>query len=273
MDTRHSETDPAGVVRRFFAEQDAGNLAIIDELVTDNFRLHVAGVPGPLDKAGLRAFAESFYSAFPDLRHNFLRQIVSDQLVASHVRLRGTHQASFQGIAAAGADIDVIAMQFTYVEGDRIAEHWTVVDQLTLLGQLGALGADHRKHPHHALFAELYDAFTAGDMEAVAAMFAPDIIWHAPGAHPLAGTFHGRADTIASFVREFDVTAGTYKPSIRDVLVSEIHIVALLHASAQRDHRTLDEDYTIIFRIKDGLIAEAWETWQNQRLADAFWSA
>lgn len=266
------EADRASLVRRFFTEQDAGNLAIIDELVADDVRFHLAGAPGPLDKAGLRGFAEAFYAAFPDLQHSFLRQIVSDQLVASHVRIRGTHRATFQGIPAAGADIDVTGMQFTHVEAGRIVEHWTVIDQLSLLGQLGALGGNHAKHPHQTLFAEMYDAFTAGDMEALAAMFTPDITWHTSGDHPLAGTFHGRDDTIASFVREFELTGGTYQPTVRDVLVSDTHIVALLHASAQHNDRTMDEDYTIVFRIEDGLVTEAWESWWNQPAVDAFWT-
>lgn len=191
--------------------------------------------------------------------------------MASHVRVRGTHRASFQGIPAAGAGIDVTGLQFTHVEGGRIVEHWTVIDQLTLLGQLGALGGDP-KRPHHALFAELYDAFTSGDMQAVAAMFSPDITWHDSGNNPLAGTFHGREDTISSFVREFELSGGTYLPTVRDVLVSDTHVVALLHATARRDDRTLDEDYAIVFRIEDGLVTEAWESWWDQPAVDAFWA-
>ena len=128
--------DAAVLVRRFFEAQDAGDLAVIDRCTSGDFRLYAAGAP-PLDREGLRAFSATFYGAFPDLHHSFLRQVTSDGLVASHVRLRGTQRGEFQGIPATGASIDVTAMQFTRVKDGRLVAHWTVIDRLGLMEQLG----------------------------------------------------------------------------------------------------------------------------------------
>ncbi|GAA1579432.1 hypothetical protein GCM10009789_36460 [Kribbella sancticallisti] len=270
-DTPH-KNESCRVVRRFFTEQDAGNLAVIDELTSDDFQLHAAGVPGPLDRNGLRGFAEAFYRAFPDLHHTFLHQVASGGTVASHVRMRGTHRGEFHGIPATGADIDLTAMQFTRVEQGKLIEHWTVIDQLSLLGQLGAPGGAPEVPPNRTLFANMYEAFTAGDMERLATHFDPDIVWHTAGSNQLSGTYRGRADTIASFEREFDLSAGTYRPVVRDVLTSDTRIVALLHADAQRGDRALSEEYAIVFAVDRGLVVEAWECWWDQRAVNEFWS-
>jgi ketosteroid isomerase-like protein len=48
----------------------------------------------------------------------------------------------------------------------------------------------------------MYECFNVGDMETIRQeVFAPDIVWHLPGRHPLAGTKHG-ADEVLAFFEE-----------------------------------------------------------------------
>jgi uncharacterized protein len=47
--------------------------------------------------------------------------------------------------------------------------------------------------------------------------------------------------------------------------------VALLRASASRDERALDMNDVLVFEMKDGRIAEAWEIWADQRNARGVW--
>ncbi|MGI9084927.1 MAG: ester cyclase [Aeromicrobium sp.] len=53
----------------------------------------------------------------------------------------GTHVGEFAGIPATGRSFSVAGIDIYRVEGDRLAEHWHVIDQLALLGQLGVLPA------------------------------------------------------------------------------------------------------------------------------------
>ena len=47
---------------------------------------------------------------------------------------------------------------------------------------------------------KMYNCFKTGDMETLKAeVFAPDIVWHLPGHHPLAGTKNGVAEVLAFF--------------------------------------------------------------------------
>ena len=50
-----------------------------------------------------------------------------------------------------------------------------------------------------ALIASGYEAFAAGDVPAVLAMFAEDISWHISGRSPLAGVYTGRDGVLDFF--------------------------------------------------------------------------
>ncbi len=51
----------------------------------------------------------------------------------------GTHVGEFAGIPATGGTFSIAGIDIYKVEGDLLAEHWHVVDQLSMLGQLGLL--------------------------------------------------------------------------------------------------------------------------------------
>ncbi|MBT2408543.1 MULTISPECIES: nuclear transport factor 2 family protein [unclassified Streptomyces] len=127
-------------------------------------------------------------------------------------------------------------------------------------------------HPNIVVFRRAMDAFSAGDMDALAEVFHPDVRWHIPGQSPLAGDFQGRDATFATFELDFRLSGGSYRPQLHDVLANDAHTVALLHATASREGMELDMDYAIVFHISDGRITEGWELWADQRAFDAFWS-
>jgi ketosteroid isomerase-like protein len=128
------------------------------------------------------------------------------------------------------------------------------------------------EHPNVSVFRAIYTAFTTGDMDALGSFFDEDVVWHTPGRHPLAGTYTGRAATFASFAEEFELSGGTYSVEVREVLANDAHIVALLHATADREEKRLDQDYAIVFEIREGTVRAAWEVWRDQAPVDEFWS-
>lgn len=127
-------------------------------------------------------------------------------------------------------------------------------------------------HPNVVIFQSIYSAFTKGDMDALATFFDEGVSWHTPGRHSLARTYVGRVETFASFAEEFELTAGTYSVEVRDVLATDEHIVALLHATADRSGKRLDQDYVIVFRMRHGKVDAAWEICKDQPAVDEFWS-
>jgi ketosteroid isomerase-like protein len=127
-------------------------------------------------------------------------------------------------------------------------------------------------HPNLAIFQSIYTAFTSGDMDTLATFFAQDVVWHTPGRHRLAGTYEGRDAAFASFAEEFELSGGTYGVEVHDAFANDEHIVALLHATAEREGKRLDQDYVIVFELHDGIVSAAWEVWNDQPSVDAFWS-
>ena len=127
-------------------------------------------------------------------------------------------------------------------------------------------------HPNLATFRSIYTAFTTGDMDTLATFFDEDVVWHSPGEHPLAGIYEGRPATLASFAAEFERSSGTYSVEVLDVLANDEHIIALLHATADRDGKRLDQSYVIVFQMRGGMVHAAWEVWKDQPSVDEFWS-
>jgi uncharacterized protein len=123
-----------------------------------------------------------------------------------------------------------------------------------------------------AVFERLYAAFSRGDVDALADLLHEDVVWHTPGRGPFAGDHEGRDATLASFAVEHELSGGTYRVAVHDVLTSDDHTVAPLRATARRGDKTLDMDYALVFRIRQGAVAEAWELWADLYALDAFWS-
>jgi ketosteroid isomerase-like protein len=104
-----------------------------------------------------------------------------------------------------------------------------------------------------------YEAFQTGDLDLLRnELFDPDIVWHSPGRNILSGDYRGADAVIASFVRQFEETGGTFKVELHDVLGSDDHAVALGTASGERNGKSMSEPYAHVFHFRDGRIIEAW---------------
>ncbi len=93
----------------------------------------------PPGRAGATAFYGMIWSAFPDAAVVPSEIVTEGSRIAVLYTLRGTHQGDFMGIPASGAEIDVPGMTIIRFENDKFAERWSVLDQLILLQQIGAV--------------------------------------------------------------------------------------------------------------------------------------
>jgi uncharacterized protein len=110
-------------------------------------------------------------------------------------------------------------------------------------------------HPNEELVREGVAAFQRGDLEALRdGYLAADVRWHVPGRGPLAGA----DQVIGLFVRVFEVTGGTYRIELHDVLANDEHAVALLTTRGERDGRQFTDNAVIVQHIKDSRAAEVW---------------
>jgi uncharacterized protein len=113
-------------------------------------------------------------------------------------------------------------------------------------------------HPNEELIRQGYEAFLSGNMDALSDLFADDIVWHSPGRNQLSGDFRGKEEVFATFGKLLELTGGTFKVDIHDVLANDTHVVVLAKATGEREGMKLDDNGVQIFHIRDGKVTEQW---------------
>jgi steroid delta-isomerase-like uncharacterized protein len=133
-------TNKEVVLQKWYQELwDKWNLAVADDLFTQDYRLHLSGVPAPVDRATAKQIVAMFGAAFPDMRHTVDEMIAEGSTVAARWTVEGTHRGDFQGIAATGRPVKLSGTTVHHMADGKITETWLTVDNLDLLQQLGAI--------------------------------------------------------------------------------------------------------------------------------------
>jgi uncharacterized protein len=123
-------------------------------------------------------------------------------------------------------------------------------------------------HPNEDLIRQGYDAFSRGDMDALRELFHPDIVWHAPGRTQLSGDHQGVDAVLGFFGRTMELTSGNFRVEVHDVVANDDHAVGLHKAHAEREGRTLEDNNTVVYHVRDGKVTEAWQYWADPYAAD-----
>jgi steroid delta-isomerase-like uncharacterized protein len=129
------------MIKRFYTEVVGdGNLALIDELVSDDFVDHDP-MPGQSpSKDGVSFFVNTMRAAFPDLKATVVEPaLVDGNLEALYVVLTGTHQGDLMGVAATGRKVEFSGIDIIRVEDGKVVEHWGATDTMALMQQIGAV--------------------------------------------------------------------------------------------------------------------------------------
>ncbi len=128
------------ISRRWREEFDKGNWGIIEELASPEFVMHMPG-DAPMNRDGALQMLQMFYGAFPDLHHIFEDCVAEGEKVALRLKFEGTHTAEFQGIAPTGKPVSISASVVDRIVDGKIVEHWSVMDTMGLMQQLGVIPA------------------------------------------------------------------------------------------------------------------------------------
>lgn len=125
-------------------------------------------------------------------------------------------------------------------------------------------------HPYEGLLRESHAALARGDSDAATRDWADDIVWHLPGRGVLAGDYTGVSQFLALFGRIMEVTGGTYRTELHDVISNDDHAVALLTVHAERDGRKFQDNEVLAIHMRDGKAAEVWVLHNDQYAVDEF---
>ena len=128
-------------------------------------------------------------------------------------------------------------------------------------------------HPDEDLVREAFAAFGRGDIGALQEQyFADDICWHFPGRGPVAGDHQGPAKVAEMFRHLAQLSGGTHRVELHDVIGNDDHVVALHTTRAERAGRQLEIDVVQVFHIRDGKVTEAWTHHADLYSMDEFWA-
>ena len=125
---------------------------------------------------------------------------------------------------------------------------------------------------NEALVRRIFDAFARKQGFALREVFAPDASWTVPGSSTMAGTFNGREEIFRFLGRLPKETNGTYSSRLIDVLASDERAAALYRASGERHGRRLDIDQVLLFRLRDGVVAEVLALPSDAAAFETFWA-
>ena len=107
-------------------------------------------------------------------------------------------------------------------------------------------------------------------MQTLREVFDPDVVWHSPGRSQLAGDHRGVDAVLGFFGRTMELTGGTFRVDVHDVVANDEHVVGLHAVTAEREGRTLQDQNTLVFHVRDGRASEVWQFWADQYAADGF---
>ena len=117
-----------------------GNMAVIDEVFAPGYVEHTPLPPGfPTGAEAVRLYVTLVRTAFPDFRYTIEDVIAQGDKLALHLTASGTQRGEFMGIPATGRSATWQEAHFCRCAGGKLAEHWVVMDQLSMLRQLGVI--------------------------------------------------------------------------------------------------------------------------------------
>jgi uncharacterized protein len=112
------------------------------------------------------------------------------------------------------------------------------------------------------------EMYAGGDIDPVAKLLAEDVVWHVPGTSPIAGDHRGREAVIAYFDLRRRLAGGPIEITKRDEMHDDEVVVQLADGRASiGEWRTAG-----VYRVADGMIAEAWLVPLDLEHFDRVWS-
>jgi predicted ester cyclase len=126
------------LVRQVLDSFSTGDVAAVGDLVTEDFVDHGAPPWAPQGRAGYLAVL-TFLTTRLALRYEVHDVLADGDRVAVRATAHGVHDVDTLGFAPTGKPYAMPTMHLYRAEGDRLAEHWGVRDELSVLWQVGAL--------------------------------------------------------------------------------------------------------------------------------------
>jgi uncharacterized protein len=125
-------------------------------------------------------------------------------------------------------------------------------------------------HENEDTLRTMYNAFAQGDVERVMGLLTDDIEYHIAGHSPVSGSYSGKNEVLGFFGKLMQLSGGTFRLEVEDILANDRHGVVLTSEHGQRNEKTLDNHAVHVWDIRDGRFARFGG--YNQNAWDEFWA-
>jgi len=112
---------------------------LIDELYATDYVEHTPQPGVPPTREGFKQTAIALKKAFPDLRYTIDDVVEGGDRIVHRLTASGTMTGEFAGMPATGKHATWIEIHIGRVANGRLTDHWGVIDQLSMLIQLGVI--------------------------------------------------------------------------------------------------------------------------------------
>lgn len=107
----------------------------------------------------------------------------------------------------------------------------------------------------HRRQAEMY---AGGSTDRVAELLTDDVVWHVPGASPIAGDHRGRHGVIEYFRTRRRIAESSMRLHPGEMLTEEDLVVQRVDGTAVLSGESVDWRTVGVYRFEEGRIAEVW---------------
>ena len=118
-----------------------------------------------------------------------------------------------------------------------------------------------------AIVKQFFKYYEKGDILGLREIFSPDIEWHVPGHHPLAGVKKGIEEVIAYYQ---ELQKAKFKAEVIILEGNENHVIDCHRGWARVGDIKLDMNWVLLYTIEDGKIKSMTNFPGNQHAADEF---
>ena len=127
------------IVLRWFAELDAGNLDIVEDLIAPDYVDHNPALPNlAAGREGVRQYVRILKTAFPDAVHVVDDIMAEGDKVMTRVTARGTFLGECMGYQPTGGTVEISGIAVHRIANGRLIEHWAHADIAGFMQQIGA---------------------------------------------------------------------------------------------------------------------------------------
>lgn len=118
-----------------------------------------------------------------------------------------------------------------------------------------------------AVVKQFFKYYEKKDIVGLREIFAPDIEWHVPGHHPLAGTKRGVEEVIAYYKQ---LQKANFKAEVIILEGNDHYVIDCHRGWAKVGDVKIDMNWVLLYTIENGKIKSMKNFPGNQHAADAF---